>query len=153
MTSSGHLLRCSVADTYSNKYLSLLKGAFYHFGQLIWVTRSSFLTFTMIYTNYHLNRIFTIILIALYISFLITGILFLKNPSHKNSKIIEAGGTLFLLGLFIERSMPLTLDPVSRASKWLKPKNKVKSWRDFLVGELTEAIAQIPYVEPREFRV
>ena len=49
--------------------------------------------------------------------------------------------------------MPLTLDPVSRASKWLNPKNKVKSWRDFLVGELTEAIAQIPYVEPREFRV
>jgi hypothetical protein len=44
--------------------------------------------------------------------------------------------------------MPLTLDPVSRASKWLKPKNKVKSWRDFLVGELTGVIAQIPYVEP-----
>jgi hypothetical protein len=49
--------------------------------------------------------------------------------------------------------MPLTLDPVSRASKWLKPKNKVKSWRDFLVGELTGVIAQTPYVEPREFRV
>ena len=37
--------------------------------------------------------------------------------------------------------MPLTLDPVSRASKWLKPKNKVKSWRDLLTEKSADALA------------
>ena len=38
--------------------------------------------------------------------------------------------------------MPLTLDPVSRASKWLKPKNKVKSWRDLIAEKSAEALAK-----------
>ena len=37
--------------------------------------------------------------------------------------------------------MPLTLDPVSRASKWLKQKNKVKSWRDLLTEKSADALA------------
>ena len=37
--------------------------------------------------------------------------------------------------------MPLTLDPVPRASKWLKPKIKVKSWRDLLTGKSADALA------------
>jgi hypothetical protein len=37
--------------------------------------------------------------------------------------------------------MPLTLDPVPRTSKWLKPKIKVKSWRDLLAGKSADALA------------
>ena len=37
--------------------------------------------------------------------------------------------------------MPLTLDPVPRANKWLKPKIKVKSWRDLLTEKSADALA------------
>lgn len=65
------------------------------------VAAASGCCFLMIYMRYNLSIVFTFVLAVLFTAFVITGVLFLKSPTHKNSKIVEAGGTLFLLGLFV----------------------------------------------------
>ena len=57
--------------------------------------------FSVIYALYDLHKVFNINIGILYILFLFTGVIFFRSPTNKNSKMLELGGTLFLLGVFV----------------------------------------------------
>ncbi|MCP4131576.1 MAG: hypothetical protein GY754_11410 [bacterium] len=67
--------------------------------QVIALTGAAILCY--IYCSFDANIIYSIVLGALFLIFLASGILFVKKPVKKNSKIVEAAGTLFLIGLFV----------------------------------------------------
>ena len=54
-----------------------------------------------IYISFKISAIYMALLSGFYLLFLLSEILFLVKPENKNSKIVEAGGILFMLGLFI----------------------------------------------------
>lgn len=58
-------------------------------------------SFIYIYITLKLSYIYSITALLLYIIFLITELLFKQSPSKKSSKIVEAGGIIFMLGIFI----------------------------------------------------
>lgn len=60
--------------------------------------------FIYLYNELHRGMIYSIILASLYGLFLFSEILFYIDPVNKKSKIVEAGGILFMLGLFINSS-------------------------------------------------
>jgi hypothetical protein len=65
------------------------------------VALSGTLIMIYIYSTFGADMIYNLVIAGLYILFMITGIMFVMDSTAKKSKIVEAGGILFMLGLFV----------------------------------------------------
>ena len=54
-----------------------------------------------LYSRYNAGPVYHSVLAVLFLVFLVTGAVFVKSPSKKMSKMVEAGGMLYMLGLFV----------------------------------------------------
>lgn len=59
------------------------------------------LLFGYLYSRYNRADAHSVAAAVLYLVFLASGILFAVKPEHRNSKIVEGAGILFMLGIFI----------------------------------------------------
>ncbi len=65
--------------------------------------------FVLIYFSFNISIVYSVIVALLNLIFLVTGILFFKDPVNKKSKLVEAGGTLFVLGIFVNSIVAFVL--------------------------------------------
>ncbi|MGV8073462.1 MAG: hypothetical protein AB2L11_02710 [Syntrophobacteraceae bacterium] len=67
--------------------------------------------FSFIYNIFRLDITFTLILVPLNLLFLVTGLMFVRNPYSKRAKLVMAGGILYMFGLFINSIVAFSAYP------------------------------------------
>ncbi len=67
--------------------------------------------FVIIYAMFRMNMIYTLILVALNLLFLVIELMFVGGPNSKKAKLVMAGGIFYGLGLFINSMVAFAAYP------------------------------------------